>query len=108
MDLKGDADTHIKMAPEFDDEAIARIESKPAPIAPQIRRFKINPRDFKDIGFTPKCLGCNALRNGTPNPGHNEECRQRVMEYLETTTNGRDRLEKYKHRTDRVMNRVIE
>ena len=107
-DLKGEAETHIKMAPEFDDEAIARIESKPAPIAPQVRRFKIYPRDFKDIGFTPKCLGCNALRNGTPNPGHNEECRQRVMEHLETTATGRDRLEREKHRTYVIISRMIE
>ena len=96
------------MANEFDDAAITRIESKPAPIAPQVRRFKITPCDFKDIGFAPKCLGCNALRNGTPNPGHKEECRQRVMEDLETTATGRDILEKDKHRTYMVMSRLIE
>ena len=66
------------------------------------------PRDFKDIGFTPKCLGCNALRNGTPNLDHNEECRQRVMEHLESTVVGRDHLEKDEHRTYTVTSRLIE
>ena len=61
-----------------------------------------------DIGFTPKRLGCNALRNGTPNLGHNEECRQRVMEHLESTAAGRGRLEKDKHRTIIVMSRFIQ
>jgi hypothetical protein len=68
----------LHIAPEFDDIATERIDAKADPVMPSVRRTKLAAKDFTKHGFTPKCAGCNALRNNTPNPGHNEECRTRM------------------------------
>ena len=73
-DLEGQ-DVNIRLTPEFDEGAMQRIEAKVAPMQPPVRRFKISPKDFKTIGFTPGRPGCVALRQGTHNPGHEKQCR---------------------------------
>ena len=83
----------MKMASELDDEAITRIDSKLAFVFPLVRRCKTSPHYFKDFGFAPECFGCNALRNGIRNPGHNAERKQRFEQHLETATVGRHRLQ---------------
>ena len=75
---------------------------------PQVRRTKLNAKDFKNYGFTPKCAGCNAMRNNLPNPGHNEECRERIEERLQESEEGRRRLAQAQHRSDVIMSRHLE
>ena len=91
-DLNGE-DVSVKLAPESDEEAMQRIEAKLAPVQLPVRRFKISPKDFEDIVFTSNCAGCNALREGTHNPGHDEDCRNRVEECLDTIDAVRKRLQ---------------
>ena len=66
-DLEGE-DVSIHLTPEFDEEAMQRIEAKVAPIQIPVRRFKISPKDFKPVGFTQNCAVCIALREGIHNP----------------------------------------
>ena len=103
-----DDQIQVNIIPEFDTAATERIEAKPAPYVPQTRRAKLNARDFKEFGFTPKCAGCNAMRNNLPNPGHNEECRNRIEECLSETEYGMVRLQQAQQRQDNIIARQIE
>ena len=48
----------------------------------RIRRARITPEDIRELGDTPNCKGCEAIRlEGVPIK-HNEECRDRVMQEL--------------------------
>ena len=84
-----------------------RIEAKVAPVQIPVRRYKFNPKDFKTIGFTPNCAGCIALREGTHNPGHDEDCRERVEQHLGTTDAGRKRLQQSQDRENRILSRMV-
>ena len=102
-DLQPSDTVQINIIPEFDTEATARIESRPAPNMPQVRRAKLTVKDFREFGYTPKCAGCNAMRNNLPNPGHNAECRERIEERLSATESGMQRLQQAQHRQDTII-----
>ena len=48
----------------------------------RVKSFRISPRDFKGIGFTPLCEGCRAIALGLPAQSHSPGCRHRVQEEL--------------------------
>ena len=46
----------------------------------------ISGDDVQKHGFTPRCPGCNAIRNTIAKPaGHNEASRARIIEKLRET-----------------------
>ena len=56
------------------------------------RRVRIGRTDLEQHGFTDSCPGCEASqKNGTPR-GHTERCRNRLMEALRGTDDGRKRI----------------
>jgi hypothetical protein len=67
----------------------------------QIRRTQLFKKDFEDNGVTPGCLGCRALARGaTGSVNHSENCRARIEAVLDTTDEGKKRLEKAKARIE--------
>ena len=63
---------------------------------PEARRFKIFRSDIEGtdgIGYTPGCVGCNAMKAGRPAQHHSEHCRRLVEEHLRQTPVGRRRLD---------------
>ena len=76
-----------------------RIESMP-------RAFRINYQDLVTHGFTDGCPQCeHNARHQTGKKGatHTQACRQRMLDALMSTPEGRVRLEAFEERVDNAM-----
>ena len=81
-----------------------RIESMP-------RAFRINYQDLVTHGFTDGCPQCeHNARHQTGKKGttHTQACRQRMLDALMSTPEGRVRLEAFEERVDHAMADRIE
>ena len=76
----------------------------PTPIDPVARKLYILRKDLEKHGFTPGCLGCASVRNGTqPQLPHSDECRQRIMKEVEKTDDGKKRLQQAEERANEYL-----
>ena len=70
-------------------------------------------KDIEEHGHTPGCKGCEKLQRGPGVAwqhfaGHSEECRQRIMERLKDSPEGRARLEREAKRMSEALFRISE
>ena len=56
------------------------------------RNFKMTRRFFEDFGFTPGCVGCEAIDEGLPRRTHSKYCRERIAQELGKSEEGRQVL----------------
>ena len=68
---------------------------------PEPRRIMLRQTDFTKFGFTAGCAGCEWLTHKVGHSrNHTEACRDRIMEELNATEEGRLRIKKTKDRID--------
>ena len=96
------------MDPEFVKDVPSRIPRSSNNMVPNVRRVRLLPNDFKIHGFTPGCLGCTAIRNGSVSQNHSEACRTRMENCLRGTPQGSKRIQESEDRTTRVIARQME
>ena len=102
-----------RAAPEvrFTDPALVPDEPvTTAPPAPT-RRFRINDVDLRSHGFTAGCPQCNHIqRYGRTKPGlqHNQVCRERIIDEIGKTEEGKARLASHEARADRYLAEHLE
>ena len=78
------------------DENLVKVDESEIPGDP--RRFRIAKEDIETIGYSDKCVGCSAARQGKPTQRHSEYCGRRVQENLKGSEEGRQRLDKAEER----------
>ena len=74
------------------------------------RRLYIRQQDLHQHGFSDGCEACLSIQSGISRSGiqHSEECRNRIMQALETTAEGKERLEALVERENLFIARVLE
>ena len=72
------------------------------PLAQEQRDYKFRAlylfKDiFKEVGFTPDCLGCKNVMSGIGGKPHTAACRRRIMQCMASSDNPRykDRMENW-------------
>lgn len=63
------------------------------------RNFKMTKRLFDEFGFTPGCIGCEAIDEGLLRRIHSKHCRERIAQELNKSEKGRKVL---KNASDRL------
>ena len=89
------------------DKELQRGEDKPQ----QSRRFYVRQKDLDAYEYSDKCPRCeHALKygNGRSNRPHSDACRQRIMEKLNETPDGRRIIAKCETKIDRSISEQIE
>ena len=77
----------------------------------KVRKFKVTMVDLETHGYTEGCEQCAYIlryRAGRPGYGHSDACRQRVMNAVGQTPEGRVRLERLEERVDRALGEHVE
>ena len=73
------------------DPAVAPMPVPP-PEGAVPRRLRIGRKDLDEYGFSVGCQGCDASKAGTAPRAHTEACRERLMEALRNTDDGKKRI----------------
>ena len=77
----------------------------------QARRFYVRQKDLDAYGYSDRCPRCeHALKygNGRCNLPHSDACRQRIIEKLRETPDGRRRIAEFETKTDRYVAEQVE
>ena len=72
------------------------------------RNFKMTKRLFEDFGFTPGCVGCEAIDEGLSRRSHSKYCRERIAQELERTDEGRKVLKSASDRFQTQQKRSVD
>ena len=72
------------------------------------RKVYVKTGVLKEIGYTPGCLGCQALQSGRTRVGHNDQCRKRAVDTMKETILGRERLTAARKREDEFLARAVQ
>jgi hypothetical protein len=95
------AEPSVSFEPATEAEAPAEVAPQAAP-----RRFRINPSDLMQHGYTSGCPQCRHIEQvGKPRPGqqHSNMCRARIIEAIGGTDAGTARIADHAERLDRAM-----
>ena len=86
------------------------VEAAPVEVAelrPHLKRVYLRQDDFDQYGYTAGCKACSYLRTGLDRQGvpHSEECRARVVQRLQETERGQQRIDAAKKREAEAKDR---
>lgn len=99
-------------APDPDIEPLAdprpREDIDPPYVPIQTRRLRLLPKDFMKYGYSQNCPGCRALRSKKAAQNHSEACRTRIIEELERTQEGRDRIKAAEDRKEKEFREHVQ
>ena len=102
-----------RAAPEVRFTDPAPVPDVPVSVAPPAptRRFRINDADVRSHGFTDGCTQCSHIqRYGKTKPGaqHTEKCRERILDEIGKSDEGKARLTAHGARADRYLAEHLE
>ena len=86
------------------------VEAVPVEVAeprPHLKRVYLRQDDFDQYGYTAGCKACSYLRTGLDRQGvpHSEECRARIVQRLQETERGQQRIDAAKKREAEAKDR---
>ena len=90
-----------------DEKAFFSIPSAPSGTK-TVYRMRLKKDDFLDNGFTEGCLGCKAILSGTGVRGHTEQCRKRMNDIIQKTSEGKERVKRQIDRENEYFSRQLE
>jgi len=87
------------------------VEAAPVEVAeprPHLKRVYLRQEDFDQYGFTAGCKACSYLRSGIDRQGvpHSEDCRARIVQRLQETERGQQRIDAAKKRESEAKERA--
>ena len=83
----------VSIEPEQPEEEVKQV--KTSELKPQFRRVYPRQDDFDKFGYSAGCKACTFIRSGLDRQGvaHTEDCRLRLVQRLQETEYGRNRIE---------------
>ena len=90
------------MAPEVSSEPVVVVALPEA-----ARRMYVKKEDLRRYGYSPGCPGCNSIRSGSTQVGHNDVCRRRIVDGVSQIDDGRKRIAAARGREEQYLTRPL-